>query len=109
LQRCERRYGQFERETLMRKLPLTMLAGGMVLFSASAQAQSYDPRYPVCMTVYAETWGGSTPYHDCTFTSIEQCQATASGRAAMCDVNPYFAPAYPPEPGAAPRRHRRAY
>jgi Protein of unknown function (DUF3551) len=27
---------------------------------------------------------------DCSFTSYQQCQATASGRLAYCDVNPYF-------------------
>lgn len=93
----------------MRTLSWMLLAGGLILSSASAQAQSYDPRYPVCMTVYGNTWGGGEQHHDCTFTSIEQCQASASGRSAMCGVNPYFAPAYRPEPGPAPRRHRRAY
>jgi Protein of unknown function (DUF3551) len=27
---------------------------------------------------------------DCSFSSLQQCQATASGRAAYCDANPYF-------------------
>jgi hypothetical protein len=27
---------------------------------------------------------------DCSFTSYQQCQATASGRLAYCDANPYF-------------------
>jgi hypothetical protein len=27
---------------------------------------------------------------DCSFTSYQQCQATASGRDATCDANPYF-------------------
>ena len=27
---------------------------------------------------------------DCSFSSYQQCQATASGRDAYCDVNPYF-------------------
>ena len=33
-------------------------------------------------------FGGSRG--DCTFVSYQQCQATASGRDAYCDVNPYF-------------------
>ncbi len=93
----------------MRKLPWMMLAAELVLSSASAQAQSYDPNYPVCMTVYTDTRGGGQPYHDCTFTSIPQCRASASGRAAMCDVNPYYAPAYPVAPHPVHRRHHRAY
>jgi hypothetical protein len=27
---------------------------------------------------------------DCSFSSYQQCQATASGRDATCDANPYF-------------------
>jgi hypothetical protein len=27
---------------------------------------------------------------DCSFSSYQQCQITASGRDAYCDANPYF-------------------
>ena len=27
---------------------------------------------------------------DCSFSSYQQCQATASGRDAYCDANPYY-------------------
>jgi hypothetical protein len=27
---------------------------------------------------------------DCSFASLQQCQATASGRDAYCDANPYY-------------------
>ena len=27
---------------------------------------------------------------DCSFSSYQQCQATASGRDATCDANPHF-------------------
>jgi hypothetical protein len=33
-------------------------------------------------------WGG--PHIDCSFTSIPQCKETATGRAAACNVNPYY-------------------
>jgi hypothetical protein len=33
---------------------------------------------------------------DCAFTSYQQCQATASGRTAYCEVNPYLANAAVP-------------
>ena len=32
---------------------------------------------------------------DCGFTSYQQCQATASGRMAYCEANPYLAAANP--------------
>jgi hypothetical protein len=49
--------------------------------------------------------GGGSDYYDCTFTSLQQCRATASGLAATCDVNPYYAFNGPP-----PRRpHKKVY
>ncbi|WP_128919555.1 MULTISPECIES: DUF3551 domain-containing protein [Bradyrhizobium] len=67
---------------------------GMVLLvigSLSGQAQTYDPRYPVCMKLYEGSLDGGE-WIDCSYTSMPQCRASASGRAAMCEVNPYFAP-----------------
>ena len=60
---------------------------GIALAGAPAAAQTYDPRYPVCIEVY--TIDGSTI--DCSFTSIAQCAATASGQSAQCYANPYAA------------------
>lgn len=78
----------------------------MSIMPIPAQAQTYDPRYPVCMTVYDGPWGGE--WIDCSYTSLPQCKATASGRAAMCYVNPYFVQA-PSAPVRSHRRHRRAH
>ena len=64
-----------------------LMAGGAVLAVTPASAQTYDPRYPVCMTV--TEWGG--PRIECSFTSIPQCDASASGRAAQCYPNPFYA------------------
>jgi Protein of unknown function (DUF3551) len=71
----------------MRLLALTILAIGMVSAAATARAQTYDPNYPVCLQVY----GIGGDYIDCSFTSLPQCNASASGRAAQCMINPYFA------------------
>jgi hypothetical protein len=70
--------------------------------AGSAAAQTYDPNYPVCMQVF----GGrmSADYIDCSFTSLPQCQATASGRPAMCSVNPYYAG--PKKPKRRSHRYR---
>jgi hypothetical protein len=70
----------------MRILALAILVVGMVPIG-SAPAQTYDPKYPVCLHVY--TRGAN--YYECRYTSLPQCNAAASGRAAQCDVNPYFA------------------
>jgi hypothetical protein len=85
---------------------LTIIAIGTCLAAAPASAQTYDPRYPVCMHVFSAGPDGGGDWYDCSFTSIPQCRATASGRAASCDVNPYYAFNEPPPPR---RRHRRAY
>ena len=63
----------------------TILALGMVS-TTPAMAQTYDPNYPVCLQ-YARDG-----YIDCSFSSIPQCNATASGRGATCYANPYFMP-----------------
>jgi hypothetical protein len=88
----------------MRILALAALAAGTLLTAVPASAQTYDPSYPVCLHV----WGRGVTYYECTYTSLAQCNASASGRAAQCVVNPYYANAYE----GRPVRHynqRRAY
>jgi Protein of unknown function (DUF3551) len=88
------------------------LAGSIILaiaaiFAATASnAQTYDPRWPVCMKVYGGFRGGGE-WVDCSYTSMPQCQATASGRAAMCVINPYGSLAEGPY-RVAPRARRPA-
>jgi hypothetical protein len=77
-------------EALMRILALAILAIGMVSIGPAA-AQTYDPAYPVCLRVYDRT-----NYYECRYTSLPQCNAPASGRAAQCVINPYFASAQEP-------------
>lgn len=90
------------------RLPiLTLTAIFTLLGVADTSAQRYDPAYPVCMHRYTGggPGGGGSDYYDCTFTSLQQCRATASGLAATCDVNPYYAFNGPP-----PRRpHKKVY
>jgi len=71
----------------MRILASTIVAIGMVLPAGQAPAQTYDPAFPICMRV-VPSGGGS--YYDCTYYTMLQCAASASGRAAQCDVNPYY-------------------
>ena len=59
-----------------------------------AHAQTYDPHFPVCLQKY-----GLCSYIDCSYSSLAQCNASASGRAAQCLTNPFFAHAYQPSRG----------
>jgi len=83
----------------MRILALAIFAIGTVSIGPAA-AQTYDPAYPVCLHVYAK----GADYYQCSYTSLPQCRMSASGRAAECVINPYFAGAGEP-PGY--RRYRR--
>ena len=73
-----------------------IILGTGLACTTPAMAQTYYPNYPVCLHVY----DFGLNYVDCSFTSIAQCNATASGRGATCYANPYFAPRVPPA-----RRH----
>jgi Protein of unknown function (DUF3551) len=85
------------------RLKLCAIAAFAVALAGPATGQAYDPNYPVCMYYYGGSIGGN--YIDCSFTSIPQCQATASGRPAMCSENPFYAPPVPPKRRV--RRHHR--
>ena len=78
-------------------------AGAVLLAALPAQAQTYDPRYPVCLDVVVMDGG---QYIDCSFTSKAQCDAAASGRPAKCIANPYFAAAPKIAPNATSRPHQ---
>jgi hypothetical protein len=86
----------------MRILALAALAIGAVS-AVPAQAQTYDPTYPVCLHVY-----GRASYYECRYTSMAQCNRSASGRAAQCEINPYTANAAYGDPRAG-KRVRRGY
>jgi uncharacterized protein DUF3551 len=75
---------------------MIVLIAALVVFGVPAQSQTYDPGFPFCIQIY-----GDGNYIECSFTSMGACQASASGRAAQCISNPYFA--------AAPVRRSRSY
>ncbi len=85
----------------MRILALALVTMAAIWTAVPAQAQTYDPAYPVCLHVF--TRGG---YYRCAYTSLEQCRQSASGRAAMCEINPYYAGA---PRSSASQRQRRVY
>lgn len=80
----------------MSRIPaFVILAVVAVLKAAPALAQTYDPNYPVCLQVYDDM---VHYYFDCSYTTMAQCAASASGRSAQCVVNPYFAKSAKPGP-----------
>ena len=101
-----------ETAILMNRARLQTFATGLagadlataISLAAPARAQTYDPNYPVCLQVYDDM---VHYYFECAYTSIPQCQASASGRAAQCVVNPYYAPQQPKPQQARPYRHKK--
>jgi hypothetical protein len=81
----------------MRVLALAIVVLGAAYAATPARAQTYDPAYPVCLQVYT---GRMVDYYfECAYQTMGQCQASASGRAASCVINPYYhggRPAGPP-------------
>ena len=66
----------------MRAARLALMAAGAVSVATPAAAGEF----PYC--IKGCDFGGGAG--DCSFSSLAQCQATASGRDASCAVNPYF-------------------
>jgi hypothetical protein len=87
----------------MRIPALAILTVAAVLTATPTLAQTYDPKYPVCLQVYR---GFTDYYFECAYTSLPQCQASASGRAAQCVINPYYTGTNKP-PGPRDRGPRR--
>ena len=87
----------------MRILVLAILTIVAAFAAPPARAQTYDPAYPVCLQVYQ---GVNDYYFECAYTSLQQCNMSASGRAAQCVVNPYYAgrKTAPPKPRRPARK-----
>ena len=71
----------------------------LILAAPSVAAQT-DPAFPICL----QTYGIAGNSIICSYATMDQCRMTASGGAAQCITNPYFASAPDRISG---RRHRR--
>jgi Protein of unknown function (DUF3551) len=88
----------------MRNVVLALLAAGGLAVACSAPAKAVGTRYPFCIQ------GNDYPgLSNCTFTSYEQCQASASGRFLYCVENPYYNPGSPDPRGYRGPRVRSVY
>jgi hypothetical protein len=85
----------------MRIPVLAILTVAAVLAAATAQAQTFDPAYPVCIQIYDSDGNRIL----CGYDSLAQCAASASGSAAQCITNPHFVGARAPNS----RRPRGTY
>ena len=68
----------------MRRAFWVLMAACAVAVSGALPAVARE--YPFCIKGcdYNNALG------DCSFASLAQCQATASGRPAFCEANPYY-------------------
>ena len=74
-----------------------LIASAIICSCATAHAQAWDSRYPVCMVIY-----GPIAYNDCRYMTLPQCRPLASGRPAQCVENPFFG-----DPQEGPNRRSR--
>ena len=77
-------------------LALLIAAGIAATIATPAKAENY----PFCMT--GAVLGGS---FDCGYTTLQQCQARASGLAAYCVDSPFLSREPRPYQQPARRRH----
>jgi hypothetical protein len=82
----------------MRKAVLALMAFGAACATGAVPAVARD--YPYC--IKGCDYSGSLG--DCSFSSYQQCQATASGRLAYCATNPYFSQNADLQPNRSSRR-----
>ena len=86
----------------MRRLFWALIVCCAVSMSAALPAAARD--FPFCIKGCDFAAGRG----DCSFSSLQQCQATASGRDATCAENPYFnakAELQPARSRQSPRRY----
>jgi hypothetical protein len=69
----------------MRNVVLALLAAGGLAMVGTAPAKAVGTHYPFC--IQGDEYPGLS---NCSFTSYEQCQASASGRFLYCVENPYY-------------------
>lgn len=86
----------------MRVPALAILATFAALTAAPAKAQTFSGNYPVCLQMYLRDGARSI---ECSYNTMEQCQATASGLSATCLLNPYVREPREPSNRLPPRRY----
>lgn len=70
-------------------LAALMVIGMLACFDASP-ATAENPAGDGAFCIRGFVYGGGGGLGDCSFSSYEQCRATASGQEAWCLANPYY-------------------
>ena len=78
------------------RIVLAIVPLALIAMPAGGPAAARD--FPFCLK------GCDFGNGDCSFVSYQQCQATAAGRDAWCDVNPSFHQGREPQPNRYSRR-----
>jgi hypothetical protein len=85
----------------MRRAWLGLMAVGAMSTAVAMPAVASE--FPYC--IKGCDFGGGAG--DCSFASLAQCQATASGRDAYCAANPYFSARAEMQPDRSRQSRRR--
>ena len=88
----------------MRNVILALLAASGLAMVGTAPASAVGTRYPFC--IQGDEYPGLS---NCTFTSYEQCEASASGRRLYCMANPYYTAASEPRGNKGRNRTTSVY
>jgi hypothetical protein len=88
----------------MRNVILALLAASGLAMVGTAPASAVGTRYPFC--IQGDEYPGLS---NCTFTSYEQCEASASGRRLYCMANPYYNAASEPRGNKSRNRTTSVY
>lgn len=81
---------------LPERIVLAMIPLALIALPTGGAAAAQD--FPFCLK------GCDFGNGDCSFVTYQQCQATASGRDAWCDVNPAFHQGREPQAARYSRR-----
>jgi Protein of unknown function (DUF3551) len=88
-------------EEAMRRAFQALMLYGAASMATALPAAARD--YPFC--IKGCDYGAGRG--DCSFSSYQQCQASASGRLAYCDANPYFMAKAEPQADRSHQSRRR--
>ena len=72
----------------MRRAALTLIAASISSLTVSAAVTPPAMAGAMAYCIKGCDFGGGAG--DCSFSSLAQCQVSASGRDATCAANPYF-------------------
>ena len=81
-----------------------LMAIGMLASFDASPAAAANPAGDAAFCIRGFVYGGGGGLGDCSFTSYEQCRATASGQEAWCLANPYYHAKVETQPGRVWRR-----